>query len=135
MNKFNIDDCHRMDKSKKTTIVRFVNRKNCKAVLGKKFGLNRKLDNEKLGFQWDARIFVSKNVTPYEQHLAWKCRELKQAGKILSCWSAKEVVKFRRTMNKRPIAIDIALLWHCFFIPRFCFQSEKKIRVSCFSER
>ena len=51
MNKFNIDDCHRMDKSKKTTIVRFVNRKNCKAVLGKKFGLNRKLDNEKLGFQ------------------------------------------------------------------------------------
>ena len=106
INKFNIDDCHRMGKSKKTTIVRFVNRKNCKAVLEKMFGLNRKLDNEKLGFQWDARIFVSENVTPYKQHLPWKCRELKQAGKILSCCSAKEVVKFRRTVNKRPIAID-----------------------------
>ena len=39
-----------MGKSKKTTIVRFVNRKNCKAVVEKKLSLKRKLDNEKLGF-------------------------------------------------------------------------------------
>ena len=45
--------------------------------LEKKVKLSRKLDNEKLGLQSDARIFVSENLTPYNQHLAWKCRELK----------------------------------------------------------
>ena len=74
-----------MVKSKKTTIVHFVHRKNCKAVLEKKLSLNRKLDSEKLGFQSGARIFVSENLTPYNEHLARKCRELKQAGKIHSC--------------------------------------------------
>ena len=52
-----------MGKLKKTTIVCFVNRKNCKAILEKKLSLNRKLDNEKLGFQSDARIFVTENLT------------------------------------------------------------------------
>ena len=110
-----------MGKSKKTTIARLVNTNNCKAVLEKKLSLNRKPDDEKLGFQSDARIFVSKNLTPYNQHLAWKCRELKQAGKIHSCWSAKGVVKIRRTTNERPIAInhdtDIASLY-----PDFVFK-------------
>ena len=59
-----------MGKSKITTIVRFVNRKNCKAILEKKLTLNRKLDKEKLGFHSDARIFVSENLTPFNQHLA-----------------------------------------------------------------
>ena len=81
-----------MGKLKKMTIVGFVNRKNCKAILEKKLSLNRKLENAKLGFQSDARIFVSGNLTSYNQHLAWKCRELKQAGKIHNCWSAKGVV-------------------------------------------
>ena len=58
-----------MGKSKKTTIVRFVNKRNCKAVLEKKLSLNRKLDNKKLEFQSDARIFVSENLTHYNQHL------------------------------------------------------------------
>ena len=97
INAFDTEDCHGMGKSKKTTIVRF---------LEKKLSLNRKLYNEKLGFQSDARIFVSENLTPYNQHLAWKCRESKQAGKIRSCWSAKGVVKIRRTMDERPSAIN-----------------------------
>ena len=39
INTFDIKDCHRMGKSKKTNITRFVNRKNCKAVLEKKVNL------------------------------------------------------------------------------------------------
>ena len=93
-----------MAKWKKTTIVHFINRKNCNAIL--ELSLNRKLDNEKLGFQSDARIFVSENLTPYNQHLAWKCRESKREGKIHCCWSAKSVVKIRRTMNEGPFAIN-----------------------------
>ena len=61
-----------MGKLKKMTIVRIVNRKNCKAILEKQLNLNAKL-----GFQSDARTFVSENLTAYNQHLAWKCRELK----------------------------------------------------------
>ena len=60
INKFDIEDCHCTGKLKKMTFVHFVNRKNCKAILEIKLSLNRKLDNEKLGFQSDARIFVSK---------------------------------------------------------------------------
>ena len=33
INTFDTEDCHRMGKSKKTTIVRFLNRENCKAAL------------------------------------------------------------------------------------------------------
>ena len=61
INALDAEGCHGMGrrrkcKSKKTTIVRF---------LEKKLSLNRKLYREKLGFQSDARIFVSENLTPY----------------------------------------------------------------------
>ena len=51
IDKFDVEDCHRMGKLKKTTTVHFVNRKNCKSILEKKLSLNRKLDKAKLGFQ------------------------------------------------------------------------------------
>ena len=35
-NTFDTEDCHRMGKLKKTTIILFVNRRNCKVVLEKK---------------------------------------------------------------------------------------------------
>ena len=106
INAFDIENCHRMGKLKKTSISRFVNRNNSKVVLEKKLSLDRKLGNEKFGFQSDRRIFVSQNLFSGNQHLAWKCKELKQAGKIHSCWSVKGLVKIRRTMNERPIAIN-----------------------------
>ena len=92
-------------KKQKANTVHFVNRKNHKAVLQKELTLYGKLDNEKLGFQSDVRIFVSENLTPYNQHLAWKYRELKRAGKIRSCWSAKDVLKIKGRLNERPIVI------------------------------
>ena len=39
INTFDIEDCHCMGKSKKTTIVHFVDRKNCMTVLEKKVKL------------------------------------------------------------------------------------------------
>ena len=49
---------------------------------------------------------MNKNVTPYNQHLAWKCRELKRAGVIHSSSSSKDIIKLRRTVNERPISIN-----------------------------
>ena len=141
-----IEDCHYMGKSKKATTICFVNRKNCKAVLEGKLSLSRKLENEKLGFQSDASIFVCEKLTPYNQHLAWKCRELKRAGKIHSYWSAKGVVKIRRTMNERSISIthdtNIASLYPDFVFKVkirsgwVAFQRVNKIKVGwsgCFA--
>ena len=83
------------------------------------------MDNEKLGFQSDVRIFVSENLTSYNKHLAWKCRELKRAGKIHSCWSTKGVVQIRKTMNGCPVAInhdtDITSLY-----PDFVFKVKTR---------
>ena len=39
--------------------------------------------------------FVIENLTPYNQHLPWKCRELKRAKKIHKVWSMKGVIKIR----------------------------------------
>ena len=64
-------------------------------------------------------------MTPYNQKLAWKCRELKRAGRINSTWSTKGVIKLRRTMNERAISIedeiDISDLY-----PDFVFRERQK---------
>ena len=95
---------------------------------GKKFNLNRTLDNANLEFQYNVRIFISKDLTPYNQHIAWKCRERKRAGKINNCCSTNGVVKLGRTINERPIAIthntDIVSLCIDFFSKRKQDQGE-----------
>ena len=73
--KNDVEDCHRLGKSSKSTIVQFVNRKHCNAILSKKFETS-KIDKSKLGFESNVKLYVSEILTPYNQHLAWKCREL-----------------------------------------------------------
>ena len=100
-----IEDCHRLGKSTpKNTIVRFVSRKNCYAALSKKLDLQH-INKVKLGFP-EANLCCNENLTPYNQKLAWKCRELKCVGKIHSTWSTKGVIKLRCTMNERAISIE-----------------------------
>ena len=81
--KNDLEDYHRLGKSSKSTIVRFANRKHCNAILSKKFETS-KIDKSKLGFESNVKLYVSENLTPYNQHLAWKCRELKRGGVINS---------------------------------------------------
>ena len=102
--KSDIEDCHRLGKNG-STIVRFVNRKFCNGILEKKFDLHKNIDKSKLGFGNDTKIYVSENLTPYNQRLAWKCRELKRAKKIHKVWSMKGVIKIRRSPNERPYSI------------------------------
>ena len=54
----------------------------------------------------EAGLFFSRNLTPYNQKLTWKCRELKHTGKVCSSWSSKGVIKLRHTMNEDAIAIE-----------------------------
>ena len=101
-----IEDCHRLGNSTpKNTIVRFVNRKFCKKALEAKFDL-RKINNAELHFDTSSVLYFSENLTPYNQYLAWKCRELKRANLIYSTWSSKGLIKISRSMNEKLIPIE-----------------------------
>ena len=103
--KSDIEDCHRLGKANpKNTIVRFVNRKFCNDALEKKKQLS--LNKTELGFKPDVALYISENLTPFNQRLPWQCRELKRGRLIHGCWSSKGVVKIRRIMNERALSID-----------------------------
>ena len=59
-----------------------------------------------LGFKRDTALYISENLTPFTQRLAWQFRERKRARLIHSCWISKNIVKIRRTMNERALSID-----------------------------
>ena len=61
----------------------------------------RHIDKVKLSFP-EANLFFNEN----NQKLAWKCRELKRAGKLHSTWSSKRVIELRRTLNECAISIE-----------------------------
>ena len=109
LSKSDIEDCHWLGKS--NTIVRFVNWKFCKDAPEKKFDVNKLIDNSKLGFN---------NLTPYNQVLAWMCRELKRRKKIYNCWTSKGIIKLKRTINEQPISIDTQIC-NKISLSRFCF--------------
>ena len=118
-----VEDCHRLGKDGKNTIVRFVNRKHCYQALNRKMDL-RIIDNSSRAFQPDVKLYLSENLTPYNQYLGWKCRELKRASLIHGSWSSRGVIKLRRTMNERPINItNEATLPELY--PDFIFRAKE----------
>ena len=71
-----VEDCYHLGKDGKRTLVRFVNRKHCYKALSKTMNL-RKIDNSLLALQPDVKLYLSENLTPYNQYLGCKCRKLK----------------------------------------------------------
>ena len=73
-----IEDCHRLGyRNPKNAIVRYVNCKFCYQACDKKWNLH-KLDSKRLGLNPIKTLYFSENLTPLNQLLAWKCRELKR---------------------------------------------------------
>ena len=107
------------------TIVILINRRNYRKTLEKNKDSNNKLSQAKLGLQLDGKILLSKDLTPYNQYLAWTCREKKRVKRIHSCWSSKGAVKIRRTMNERAINIK-----HKFDIKTLYPGFEKEVEVN-----
>ena len=98
-----MEDCHRLGYANlKNTITKFVNRKFCYQALDKKMELH-KTGSKRLGFN-PVITYFSKNLTLTNQLLAWKCRELKSASMIHSTWSARRVIRIRRTANERALS-------------------------------
>ena len=118
-----IEDCHRLSKTSKNIIVRFVNQNVCAKTLSEKCSL-RKINSSKFAFKSD----VTENYTPYNQHLAWLCRELKRARFIYSSWSSNGTIKLK-TVNEWQLDIashnDIEKLCPIFpFSRRTCFAID-----------
>ena len=63
-----VEDRHRLGKDGGNTIVRFVNRKHYYQALNRKMDL-RNIGNSSLAFQPDVKLYLSKNLTPYNQYL------------------------------------------------------------------
>ena len=82
-----------------------------------------KLDSRRLGFNPVKTLYFSENLTPTNQLLAWKGRELKRASMIQSTLSAWGVIKIRRNANERALSIkndnDLKFLY-----PDFVFRDK-----------
>ena len=92
----------------------------------KKIELHKNIDKSKLGFSNDTKIYVSENLTPQNQCLTWKCRELKKPKKIHKVRSMKGIIKIRQSPNERAQSInngdDIKSIKYLF--PDFIFKEK-----------
>ena len=117
--------CHQIGKSKngapKNTIVRFCNRKKSKrALYNRKKLSSSNMENIGLG---KSRIFISENLTNYNNMLAYKCRKLKRAEAILNTYTRDGVVTISIKENEKPKKIlHMQTLYDLF--PEFDFSEE-----------
>jgi len=97
---YDIEDCHRLGHdSPKTTIVRFVNRRDCKTALITRKKL-KTANLEDIGLT--SPIFLNENLSPNNSRLAFKCRQLKRAKLCTSTWSMSGMIYLHRTINEKP---------------------------------
>lgn len=124
-----IEACHRIGKSSpKRSIVRFVNRKVCKSALKNRKKL-RSVDANKLGLPRTSKVFINENLSPYFSKIAFNCRKLKRAGKIMKVYSHEGIIHIVRTVQEKPKKIyhinDLSNLF-----PDFDFEDDKSHDVS-----
>ena len=87
-----------------------LNCKFCKKALEAKFDF-QKINNAQLHFDTSSVLFFSENLTPYNQYLAWKSRDLKRANLIHSTWSSKGLIKIRRSMNEKQYQLNMRMTY------------------------
>ena len=127
VNENDIEACHRIGKSKngvpKNTIVRFCNRKHSKrALYNRKRLTESNLESIGLGKN---RIFISENLTNYNNMLAYKCRKLKRAKAIHSTFTRDGVVTIGIEENGKPKKIlHMHTLYELFPEFDFCEVNE-----------
>ena len=83
--KNDIEACHRLGDSKKT-IVRFVNRRHSfEALKNKKMLMS--VDPTSIGLDKNTNLFLSQNLSDYNNKIAFHCRELRRKRLIDSTWA------------------------------------------------
>ena len=94
--------CHWLDDSRKT-IVRFVNRKHLFEVLKNKMLMS--VDFTSIGLDKNTNLFLSHNLSDYNNKIAFHCRELRRKRLIDSTWAygRKVFIKIQDNGNKKEI--------------------------------
>ena len=98
-----IEACHRFGDSKKT-IVRFVNRKHLyEALKNKKMLMS--VDLTSIGLHKNKNLFLSENLSDYNNKIVFHCRELRRKRLIDSTWvyGGKVSIKVQDNGNKEEI--------------------------------
>ena len=96
-----IEACHRIGKSSpKRSIVRFVNRKACKRALKNRSKL-RSVDAKKLSLPNTTKLFINENLSPYFSKIAYHCRKLKRAGKIIKVYSYEGIIHIVKSEQEK----------------------------------
>ena len=101
--KNDIEACHRLGDSRKT-IVRFVNRKHSfEALKNKKILMS--VDLTSIGLDKNTNLFLSQNLSDYNNKIAFHCRELRRKRLIDSTWAydGKIFIKIQDNGNKEEI--------------------------------
>ena len=102
----NVEDCHRIGKSKgnsKMTIVRLVNRKYCKQILynRRKF---KNFDGSGIGMS-TTKIFVNENLTNYNHQLTFNCRKPNREELVLKTYSSNGIIHIVQIFGNKPIKV------------------------------
>ena len=96
--------CHRL-KKKDTVIVKFKCRKQRRSILTNRKNLRNKSDGlTRLNFS--GRLFVSQSMCHENYQLPYKCRQLKNAGKIHSTWFWNNSVNVKFDERSQPTKIN-----------------------------
>ena len=96
--------CHRL-KKKDTVIVKFKCRKQRRSILTNRENLRNKSDGlTRLNFS--GRLFVSESMCHENHQLSYKCRQLKNAGKIHSTWFWNNSVNVKLDERSQPTKIN-----------------------------
>ena len=99
--------CHRL-KKKDTVKVKFKCRKQRRSILTNRKNLRNKSDGlTRLNFS--GRLFVSESMCHENHQLSYKCRQLKNAGKIHSTWFWNNSVNVKLDETSQPTKINYVI--------------------------
>ena len=91
--------CHRMKRLDRV-IIKCKCRKQKQSAMYKRKNLGTK-SQELSNLKFSGRLFVSESMSIENQRLAYKCRQLKSAGKIHSTWFFNNIVNVKLTEHGR----------------------------------
>ena len=100
----NIEDCHRIGKSKgnsKKTIMRLVNGKYCEQILCNKRKF-KNINGSGIGMP-NTKIFMNENLTKSNHQPAFNCRKLKREKLISKTYSSSGIIHIVQIHGNKPI--------------------------------
>ena len=105
-------------KKKETVIVKFKSKKQKWKILIDRKNLRNKSENLSQ-LKFTGKLFISESMCHENHQLAYKCRQLKNAGKIHSTWFWNNVINVKLNERSQP-----AKIYHIIDIEKLAFTKR-----------